>query len=181
MKVVLKDVRLSYHDLWEPKTVGVEANAKPAYDATFLFPPGHPAQALMEQAIEAVASAKWGAKGDSVLKTLRAGNKVCLHDGDTKDCDGYAGMLYVSARGYAAPVVVDRRKQPLSAQSGIPYMGCYVNAVVDVWAQDNTFGRRINAGLAVVQFVRDGEPFGPSNAVAVKELPDLGDDDNDLI
>jgi hypothetical protein len=32
-----------------------------------------------------------------------------------------------------------------------------------------------------VQFVRDGEAFGASNDAAVDELPDLGDDDNDLI
>ncbi len=41
-----------------------------------------------------------------------------------------------------------------------------VHAVVRLWAQDNAFGKRINAQLQGVQFASDGEAFGaaPFNA-----------------
>ena len=34
-----------------------------------------------------------------------------------------------------------------------------MNAIVELWAQDNNYGKRINASLAGVQFAKDGEAF----------------------
>ncbi|MFU3805798.1 ssDNA-binding protein [Pseudomonas aeruginosa] len=40
------------------------------------------------------------------------------------------------------------------------YPGCWVNIFVRPWAQNNQHGKKINANLIAVQFVRDGERFG---------------------
>jgi hypothetical protein len=56
--------------------------------------------------------------------------------------------------------VVDRDRTPLTASDGKPYAGCFVNAVVELWAQDNQYGKRINASLGGVQFAADGDAFG---------------------
>ncbi len=32
--------------------------------------------------------------------------------------------------------------------------------MIRLWYQDNHYGKRINASLRNVQFVKDGEPFG---------------------
>ena len=68
--------------------------------------------------------------------------------------------MYVSARSVKRPGVVDRDLSPLTAEDGKPYAGCYVFATIRLWAQDNQWGKRINASLRNVQFIKDGEAFG---------------------
>jgi hypothetical protein len=42
-----------------------------------------------------------------------------------------------------------------------------------VWAQDNQYGKRINAALRAVQFVKDGAPFGEGNIDVSQEFTAL--------
>ncbi len=64
------------------------------------------------------------------------------------------------------------------AADGKPYSGCYVNGIVDIWAQDNGFGRRLNATLKGVQFVKDGDAFSGGTAVSADAFDDLGVDES---
>lgn len=60
------------------------------------------------------------------------------------------------------------------------YPGCIVNILLRPWAQNNQHGKKINANLIGVQFVRDGERLGEApidDEGAWDELDeDLGDD-----
>jgi hypothetical protein len=40
------------------------------------------------------------------------------------------------------------------------YGGCYVNAAVKPWVQDNQYGRGVRCELVALQFSKDGTPFG---------------------
>ena len=43
------------------------------------------------------------------------------------------------------------------------YSGCYVNGKVDIWGQDNKYGKRVNAKLIAVQYVpKEAESFDGS-------------------
>ena len=55
--------------------------------------------------------------------------------------------------------------------------------VIEAWAQDNGFGKRINASLGGVQFVKDGAAFVGGQAVAASAFDDLGVDEeaDDLV
>lgn len=173
MQVQLKDVRLAFPQLFEAKTVNGEG--KPAFSGSFLLAHDHPSAAEINKAIEAVAKDKWGAKAPEVLRALRAQDKVCLHDGDAKaDYDGYAGNLFVSARSATRPLVLDRDKSPLTEKDGRPYAGCYVFAIIELWAQDNQFGKRVNASLKGVQFYRDGDAFAGGAPASPEDFEDLG-------
>ena len=57
--------------------------------------------------------------------------------------------------------------------SGRPYAGCYVNAVLEFWAQDNKFGKRVNATLMGVQFFRDGDAFSGGGAASDDDFDDV--------
>jgi hypothetical protein len=120
----------------------------------------------------------------SVKSLLIQNDLLPIHDGNTKaNFAGYAGNWFVNARSYVRPTVHDRNKNPLTEADGKPYAGCYVNAVVDVWAQDHAkHGKRINASLGGVQFVRDGDAFSGGSVADAEDFPDLGDqgDDSDL-
>lgn len=178
MKITLANVRGAFLDLFEAKTFQGEGEAM--YSASFLFPPEHPANAAVEAAIEAVAKDKWGAKADAVLKASRAKDLNCLHDGDAKsDYAGFEGNMYVSTRSKTRPLVLDRDKSPLTAADGRPYPGCYVNAVIELWAQDNAFGKRVNAQLKGVQFLRDGDAFSGGAPATPDDFEDLGVPDED--
>lgn len=183
MKVNLNNVRLAFPNLFEARPF--DANDKnPAHNASFIFPKNHPAFKLMNEAIETVAKEKWENKASAMLKQLRAADKVCMRDGDTKpEADGFPGNFFVSARNKSRPFVCDKDKSPLTPADGKPYAGCYVNAVVDIWAQANNYGKRINATLSGVQFLKDGDAFSGSPPASPDDFEDLseGADADDLV
>jgi hypothetical protein len=176
MKVKLNNVRLSFAQLFEAKTVNGEG--KPAFSASFLINPNDPQVAAINAAIEAVAKDKWGTKADATLKVMRTADKTCLHSGDLKaNYDGFEGMLYISSRNALRPLVIDVDKSPLVAEDGKPYSGCFVNASIELWAQDNNYGKRVNATLMGVQFFKDGESFSGGGVADADDFDDLSIDD----
>jgi hypothetical protein len=171
--IQLRKVRLAFPALFEPKSFG-EGDA--AYSASLLIEPGSDNARRVEEAIENAAAEKWGTKAKQTLAELKAKDKVCLHDGSTKaSYDGFEGMLFVSSRNKSRPTVIDRDKTPLIAADGRPYAGCYVNAIVSIYAQDNTYGKRVNASLTGVQFHSDGDAFTGGAPASPDQFDDLSE------
>jgi hypothetical protein len=171
MNVKLNNVRLSYPNLFEAKSGPEGGEAQ--YSASFLLDKSNNADAVttMRDGIFKVAEAQWGTgkikwSGDKLFINQDGKAKevkVCLRDGSEKpETDGYGdGVVFFSARNKSQPPVVDRNPQVrLTKDSGKPYAGCFVNASVRLWAQDNNFGKRVNASLAAVQFAGEGDSFG---------------------
>ena len=174
MKLKLENVRLAFPALFEAKTVNGEG--EPAFSASFLMPPDHPAVKQLSDAFEAIGKDKWGAKWPTIKKEIEAKDRLALHDGDTKaDYAGFEGNLFVSSRNKTRPLVIDRDKSPLTAQDGKPYAGCYVNGSIELWAQDNNYGKRINASLRGVQFLKDGDAFAGGGAASEDEFDDIAE------
>lgn len=172
MKLKLTNVRLAFPALFEAKTVNGEG--KPAFSASLLIDPADPQVKTINAAIEATAKDKWGAKADAMLAGMRKADKVCLHDGDLKaSYDGFPGNLFISARNPVRPTVLNADKSPLVAADGKPYAGCYVHAVLELWAQDNNYGKRVNATLLGVQFYRDGDSFTGGGAASEDDFDDV--------
>jgi len=184
MKLKLTNVRLSFPALFEPEQY--DAKSKPRWSGTFLVPAGSPLSKEVDKALLGVATAKWGAKGPLFLKSILGDPKgCCWQDGNLKTSAGYENMFALTAHRYesdGAPLVLDTNKSPLTAKDGRPYAGCYVNATVDLWPQDNANGRGIRAQLLGVQFVKDGDAFGASKPPEVDDFEDLseGSDATDL-
>ena len=172
MKLKLSNVRLAFPCLWEAKTVNGEG--KPAFSAAFLIDPADPQVKAINAAIDQTATEKWGAKAPAMLAQMRKADKVALHDGDLKATyDGFPGNLFISARNPLRPTVVGSDKTPLVEQDGKPYAGCYVNAVLELWAQDNNYGKRVNATLMGVQFLRDGDAFAGGGVASDDDFDDV--------
>ncbi len=177
MKITLKSVRIAFaNGLFEARSVG--DSAKATFNASFLFAPGSDQHKEISTAIKQVAAEKWKAKADDIVKTLAATDKLCCHDGDLKpNYAGHPGNKYVSANNAVRPEVRDRDgRTPLAAADGRPYSGCYVNAILDIWAQDNKYGKRVNATLLGVQFLRDGEAFSGGASAADDDFEDVSGD-----
>lgn len=172
MRILLRDVRLAFPSLF--KATAPKGGGEPAFSASFLMPPTHKQVAELKAACKKLAMDKWGAKGDAIYKALDAAGKLCLHDGNTKsDYEGFADNLFVSTRSKTRPTTFDQNREPVDQESGTLYSGCYVNASIELWAQDNSFGKRINAQLRGVQFVRKGDAFaGGSVPADADEFPE---------
>lgn len=177
MKCILKSVRLSFPNLFQASSVN---GSEPRFAANFLIEPDSENAKAVETAVAQAAKDKWGAKAELEIKKLSASDRTCLHDGNLKDYDGYEGNLYLSASNSVKPLVLDKdAKTHLDSSDGRPYAGCYVNAIVDIWVQDNNFGKRINASLRGVQFVKDGDAFSGGGAATEDEFADLAVPDSD--
>jgi hypothetical protein len=172
--VRLNNVRLAFGDgIFNAKSI---EGSPAAFNCVFLLPPNHPDIPKVKAAMIEAAKGKWGDKGTDILKSLVAGDKVCLRNGDTKsEYDGFPGNLYISARNKARPLVVDADRTPLTEADGRPYSGCYVNATISIWAQANQYGKRVNAQLRGVQFFKDGDSFGGGSVAQVDEFDNVAE------
>ena len=172
-KFTLRDVRLSFPNLFEAKAPPTPGG-KAKYSASFLFPRNHPQVGEIQGLLVTVATAKWGGKAGEVLKALKAGDRLYVRDGDTKaDMDGYPGNLFINASNDIRPLSIGDGpdgRAPVTAADGKLYAGCHVNAIIQVWAQDNQFGKRINASLLGVQFLRDGVRLAGGGVAAADDF-----------
>ena len=153
MKIKIENARLSFPSLFSTSKFGGEDTGK--YEATFILD-----KKQHKKLIETIE-----AEIDKVIKTELKGkhpgeDRVCLKDGDDADRPEMAGKMTLKASTKKRPLVIDRDKTPLTEDDNKPYAGCYVNAYISLWAQNNSWGKRINAQLEGVQFFGDGDPFG---------------------
>lgn len=178
MRITLEVVRVAFPKFFKAEAVNGGA---PKFGGLFILEAGHKSTAKIEAAMADVAKAKWGKDAASILKALKAGGKVCFRSGDDKaQYEGFEGNMYISTNSDKRPTVVDRDRTPLTEEDGKPYSGCYVNAIVELWAQDNANGKRINASLCGVQFVKDGDSFGGGSAPASEdEFADMSAEGDD--
>jgi hypothetical protein len=97
-----------------------------------------------------------------------------LKDGDESGREELEGKMVIKASTKKRPMIIGKDKAPITEDDNIIYGGCYVNAVISLWAQDNSWGKRINATLLGAQFHSDGEPFGDAgiDAGAFDAFPD---------
>lgn len=187
MRFQLRDARLAFPNIFTPY--------KGSYGARLIIPPNHiqtirpkDRETLVKAGIKlppdpkakvktlpllklialAVAREEWNAKADAVFKALEAQDKLFYHDGSTKaEYEGFEGNKFVAANNKVKPSTWDQNRNEVGESDGVLYSGCYVNASLDIWAQDHKeFGKRINAGLRGVQKLRDGDAFSGGGAPA---------------
>lgn len=170
-KIKLSNVRISFPSVFRKATFSGEETK---FEATF----------LMDKDAQADKIAEIEGKIDALVKEKLKGvklkaDKICLKDGDDIDYAGYAGHMSIKASSAKRPMVLDRDRSPLTEEDGKIYAGCYVNAVIELWAQNNQYGKRINANLLGVQFVKDGEPFADGVSASVNDFDVFNDVDEE--
>jgi hypothetical protein len=168
-KVKINGVRLGFPSLFKKAVYSGEATK---FCATFLIPKDSEDAKKLRKLVKAMIEEEFGGK-------KIGSDKVCLKDGDEAEYDGFEGMWSIKASNDSKPTVLDRDRTPLTADDGRPYAGCYVNAIIEIWAQDNSYGKRINATLLGVQFAKDGEPFAGGRVASADDFDDVPWDDDD--
>ncbi|MDP2263259.1 MAG: DUF2815 family protein [Hydrogenophaga sp.] len=199
-RIVLKNVRLAFPDIWKPGEPMPGSTSGPKYGAQLIFAPDSPAAQLCQQELLRAATEKWAGQASMVLqelgkdkKFLRRGDGNLAKDGTVRN--GFGGMLYAAAKNKTKPAIIARNffngrpvflnedgsgMQDNAVIPGqmfkVPYGGCTVNAAIDVYAMDKVGqGKGVYATLISVQFVEDGQAFS-GGAVDANGLEDLGDE-----
>lgn len=181
--VILKNVRISFPDLFKPGKPMNEGDV-PKYGCQSIITPGSEAETAAKTAMMATAQETFGANWKAIVQAMEK-TKKCLRSGnDNLDKDGnirtgYADMMYLVARNKAKPALVGRKNpdgtfQHFTEADGKPYGGCFANVKVDIKAMKakEKIPNQIYASLLAVQFVSDGEAFG-----AAPGTPDGFDDE----
>jgi len=167
-KIKLNNVRLSFPSLFKRAEFNGQVGK---FEATFLLDKEDTkTKKLIDDAIAAALAA---------AKVKVPKDKYCVRDGDDSEYAGYADHFSIKASSNKRPTVINRDKTPLVEDDDVIYAGCYVNAIIDFWIQDNSYGKRVNANLYGVQFVRDGDAFGSGDVDVVDDFDSI-DDDGDL-
>lgn len=173
----LTDVRLSFPDLFA--ATQVNGQGEPAFRAQFLVEAGSAQHKAIQAEIERVAQAKWPKDWKKIL-TANEGipQKHCFIDGAKRTYDGYEGMWALSATRQekkGPPLRYDSKKILLDRDNGVIYAGCYVNASVSFWTQDNQHGKAVRCELLGVQFLRDGDSFGGGQKPNPDDFEDISE------
>jgi hypothetical protein len=171
MKIKLNNVRLSFPSVFRKAQFNGEETK---YEATLLI-----SKTEQEELVKQIKSAI-SDKLKNDLKGAKLGaDKLCMKDGDEIGYDGYDGHWSLKASNNKRPLVINKDKSPLTEDDNVIYSGCYINAIIELWAQNNAYGKRVNANLLAVQFAKDGEPFGDAGVSAsVDDFDDILDDDD---
>lgn len=203
MKVLIKNARLSFNDLFKAKVVN---DGDPAFSATVICSPetkirfkgddGEPVLAdhsKLEEVCAKVLKDKFGkvpAKINNWVYNKADGSttrdKYVNEDGEF--WDGFTEETwFITAKKKEELCkggkidVLDQRKDPIEANSGILFSGCYVNLVIDVYAYDRKDGKGVSASLEGIQLLRSGEPLGfaPVNAADEFDEEDIDASEDD--
>lgn len=180
-RIVIKNVRLSYANIWEPKLVQGDTDGKMRYSASLIISKDDTKtikainKAIEEAKVE--GKAKLASKNGAIPKNI----KLPLRDGD-EDCpddDAYAGCYFLNANASAdhPPKIVDRRVEPVMDRAEV-YSGCYANVSVTFFAFNTKGNVGIGCGLGNIQKVRDGDHLTGERS-ATEDFEDLGGDEDD--
>ena len=174
-KVVTGVVRLSYANVWEPKSINGGA---PKYSVSLIIPKSDTKtitkiQAAIEAAYkEGEAKLKGNGRSVPALSVL----KTPLRDGDTErpDDEAYADAYFINANSASAPGIVDADRQPIIDRSEV-YSGVYGRASINFYAFNSNGNKGIACGLNNLQKIKDGEPLGGKS----RAEDDFASDDED--
>jgi len=171
-KVVTGVVRLSYANVWEPKSIN---GGTEKYSVSLIVSKSDTKtlsaiNAAVDGAIEE-GKGKFGGKIPS-----KAALKLPLRDGDAeRDDDAYKGCYFLNANSSTAPQVVDRSVNPILDRSEL-YSGVYARVSINFYAFNSNGNRGIACGLSNIQKIRDGEPLGGKSNAADDFTTEVDDD-----
>ena len=172
-KVITGIVRLSYANVWEPKSINGGAEK---YSVSLIIPKTDTKTiAAINAAVDAAIEEGKGKFGGKVPN--KAALKLPLRDGDVDrpDDEAYAGCYFVNANSNTPPQVVDKQVEPILDRSEI-YSGVYARVSVNFYAFNSNGNKGIACGLGNIQKIRDGEPLGGRTNAADDFASDVDDD-----
>lgn len=172
-KVITGVVRLSYANVWEPKSIN---GGDEKYSVSLVIPKSDKKTVnAISKAVDAAIEEGIGKFGGK--KPNKATLKLPLRDGDTErpEDEVYRDCYFVNANSTTAPQIVDKKVQPILERDEV-YSGCYARVSITFYAFNSNGNKGIACGLGNIQKVKDGERLG-GHTNAEDDFDTLEDDD----
>jgi hypothetical protein len=169
-QVLIPSSRVGYPKFYKAEAIKNDNTSKPRYGCQIYLPKS-------DEATKAKIDKEIARLSKLHFKGVKPKSKdLCVKDGDGEDGDentrGYWIISANRAESQGRPQVIDRSRKAIdSSEAGKVYAGCYCNFLVSFFVPKN-WGK-ITASLEIVQFVKDGEPFGAPRPVADQVMPEL--------
>lgn len=160
-KVITGVVRLSYANIWEPKSIN---GGDEKYSVSLIIPKSD--KKTIKEIKDAVKIAIKEGKSKFDGK-IPADLKHPLKDGDIErpEDEAYKDSYFVNANSNDKPQIVDKSVKPILDQSEV-YSGCYGKVSITFYAFNNNENKGIACGLGNIQKIRDGEPLSNRSSAA---------------
>ncbi len=172
-KVVTGEVRFSYANVFEPKSINGSAEK---YSVSILI------DKTDTRTIKAIEKAVELAKQEGISKfggKIPSNLKLPLRDGDEDrpEDENYAGKMFVNANSNTKPGIIDKNGMEIIDTTEF-YSGCYGKASINFYAYNTNGNKGIACGLNNLMKTKDGEAL----AGRAKAIDDFADDieDDDL-
>lgn len=180
--IIVKGRQTFTNQLFDAKQYNGEGPFK--YANTIIVDPASADAKLVNETILAVATEAWNKEAAATIRSFGGNNqKICWTSGDTNKNELYHGFMLLSAKRAEKDgrvKIVDRNPNiELTKTDGKPYSGCYVKMKVDIWAQKKAGQQGIRATLVGVQFVGDGDAFGPNAPASAEGFEDESEGSDD--
>lgn len=125
------------------------------YETQVLIDPDSASAKELNASVDAIKTA--------TFKGKLPAEKICVRPGEDYDYDSHQGQIVLRCSRKRTPPLLLRAdgKTRVETDDGTFFAGAICKVKVRLWAQDNQFGKRINAELQGVQFIADdGTSFG---------------------
>ena len=174
--IMLSKVRCSFPHLVEPHSASSAPDAKKAFQCDLILAPDHKGWKEIMERVAELAKDTWAEHGSQILNMINNDRRLRFYGQGAerirKDTmtpyEGYEGNYFISAKRDTRPQMIKANGQAADPENTMEctalaraiYGGCYVNAAIRPWPQDNKHGRGMRCELVAIQFAADGEPFG---------------------
>lgn len=149
--IILRNVRCSFPNLWKNDERNGTTFSK---GVKLLLSPTEHAADIAE--LKAEVKNIMDAKPKIAQGVQNRPDKIALKQGDRPE---YGNCLMLSCGNSGKIHVLNKDATKATEENDPIYSGCRVNAKVELWGQDNQFGKRINAKIIAIQFAGDDESF----------------------
>lgn len=174
--------RLSFPHIISPQAAKNDPAKPGTYGADLILSETSPDWIAFMNHYATTIQEKFKDQAPIVMTLIQAKTKLrCFGNGNEKIngktgeiYSGYAGNMFISTKtsDYRQPQIINALGQKIDNANAMlyrdltskMYAGCYVNAVVKPWIQDNEHGRAYRCELVALQFAADGEHFGKPEA-----------------
>ena len=180
--------RGAYLAFFEPRGVKNDANSKKKYSCAQLYPEGTNFDVLKGE-IKRVATEKWGAKAEDVLRKQQNSDKRIFKDQSESDAAGFEdGCIYLQASNEKKPGLVGRKAGPdgktlieITDPEAV-WSGDYFIATIRPFAWEHPVGGKgVSLSLQNVQLIKKGDHLGGGRTSPSDEFEAMEGDDMDAL
>lgn len=168
MKITLKNVRISYPDIFSPgKKFG-------KFGAQFRFDEASGVKEQLEAAIDEQGVLAFAARWPAVKKSLSQKGKLFrINEGADK---GYEDKYFISVHNALRPMVVGRNAEPIAEEDRVIYPGCRVDVRLDISAyKHDEYGDVVSVKFLGVQFRGDDTPLTEGVKADITDFEPIAD------